>query len=146
MSARGVPVFAGRREDNRGMARRVAPSPPGLPRPLVGGLLGVRFVSELALLAAAAWAAGSHVSSTPVAALLGVVAALVVATVWSFWVAPASRRRLADPLRLGVEVVLFTAVAAALLGVHRVLPAVLLAVVGLGAAVAVRALPSSHGA
>jgi hypothetical protein len=146
MSARGVPVTAGRHEDNRGMARRVAPSPPGLPRPLVGGLLGVRFVSELALLAGAAWAAGTRVHSTALAALAGVLAALAVAAVWGVWVAPASHRRLADPLRLAVEVVLFTVVAAALLGVHRVLPAVLLAVVGLGTAVAVRALPSSEGA
>ncbi len=128
------------------MARRVAPSPTGLPGPLAGGLLAVRFLTELALLAGAAWAAGAHVSSTPLAALLGVVAALVVAAVWAVWVAPASRRRLADPPRFGVEVVLFAGVAAALLGVHRVLPAVLLAVVGLGTAVAVRALPSSHRA
>ena len=143
MSARGVSAAAARPEQNRGMARRVAPSPPGLPGPLVGGLLGLRFVTELALLTAAAWAAGAQVSSTLLAALLGVVAALAVATVWALWVAPASKRRLADPLRLGVEVALFAAVAVALWGAHRVLPAVLLAVLGLGTAVAVRALPST---
>ncbi len=141
MNARGATARAGRGEQNRGMARRVAPSPPGLPGPLVGGLLAVRFATELALLAAAAWAAGSRVHSTPLAALLGIVAALVVAGVWAVWIAPASKRRLADPPRLGVEVVLFVAVAVALWGAHRVLPAVLLAVVGLATAVAVRALP-----
>ena len=143
MSPRGVPSDTGPREQNRDMARRVAPSSPGLPGPLVGGLLAVRFATELALLAAAAWAAGSRVHSTPLAALLGVVAALVVAGVWAVWVAPASKRRLADPLRLAVEVALFTVVAVALWGAHRVLPAVVLAVVGLATAVAVRALPST---
>jgi hypothetical protein len=128
------------------MARRVAPSPSGLPGPLVGGLLAVRFASELTLLAAAAWAAGGRLHSTALAALAGVAAALVVAAVWGLWVAPASRRRLPDPARLGVEVVLFAGAAAGLLGVHRVAPAVLLAVVGLGTAFAVRALPASHRA
>ena len=125
------------------MARRVAPSSARLPAPLVGGLLAVRFASELALLAAAAWAAGAHLSSPAPAALAGAAAALAVATVWGLWVAPASRRRLPDPSRLGIEIVLFAGVAIALLGVHLVVPAVLLAVVGLGTAFAVRALPSS---
>jgi Protein of unknown function (DUF2568) len=140
MSARGVAAVAAGREQNRGMARRVAPSPPGLPAPLVGGLLGVRFASELALLAGAAWAAGSRVHSTPLAALLGVVAALVVASVWAVWVAPKSTRRLGDPWRLALEFVLFVLVSVALWTAHALLPALLLAVVGLATAVAVRTL------
>jgi hypothetical protein len=128
------------------MARRVAPSSSVVPAPLVGGLLAVRFASELALLAAAAWAVGARLHSPAPAALAGAGAALVVAAVWGVWVAPASRRRLADPLRLGIEIVLFAGVAVALLGVHLVLAAVLLAVVGLGTAFAVRALPSSSRA
>jgi hypothetical protein len=128
------------------MARRVAPSPSGVPGPLVGGLLALRFVSELALLAAAAWAAGARMHSPAPAALVGAAAGLIVATVWGLWVAPASARRLPDPARLVLEVVLFAGVAAALLGVHYVVPAVLLAVVGVGTAFAVRALPSSHRA
>jgi hypothetical protein len=127
------------------MARRVAPAPSGSPGPIVGGLLALRFVSELALLAAAAWAAGGRMHSPAPAALVGAATALVVAGVWGLWVAPKSGRRLPDPARLAVEVVLFAGVAAGLLGVNRVVPAVLLAVVGLGTAFAVRALPSSHG-
>ena len=146
MTARGVVPTEGRHGENRGMARRVAPSPSVVPGPLVGGLLGVRFASELALLAAAAWAAGARLHSPAPAALAGAVTALAVATVWGLWVAPASRRRLADPLRLGIEIVLFAGVAVALLGVHLVVPAVLLAVVGVGTAFAVRALPSSSRA
>jgi hypothetical protein len=117
-----------------------------MPGPLVGGLLAVRFVSELALLAATAWAAGARMHSPAPAALAGAATALVVAAVWGVWVAPASGRRLPDPARLAVEVVLFAGVAVALFGVHLVVPAVLLGVVGLGTAFAVRALPSSHRA
>jgi hypothetical protein len=114
-----------------------------LPAPLVGGLLAVRFVSELALLAATAWAAGARMHSPAPAALVGAVTALAVAAVWGLWIAPASARRLRDPARLAIEVVLFAGVAVALFGVHLVVPAVLLAVVGLGTAFAIRALPSS---
>jgi hypothetical protein len=128
------------------MARRVAQSPPGLPPAAVGVLLTVRFATELALLAGAAWAAGGRVHSVPLAVLLGVVAALAVAAVWAVWIAPASRRRLADPLRLTLEVVLFAGVAVALAGAHRVVPAVALAVVGIGTAVAVRLSPASQRA
>jgi len=128
------------------MARRVAPAPSGSPGPLVRALLALRLASELGLLAAAAWAAGARFFSPAPAALAGAATALGVAAVWSLWVAPASRRRLRDPARLVVEIVLFAGVAAGLLGVHLVAPAVLLAVVGLGTALAVRALPSSRRA
>jgi len=124
------------------MARRIAQSPAGLPPAAVGLLLAVRLASELALLAGAAWAVGGRVRSVPLAVLLGVAAAGVVAGVWAVWIAPASRRRLADPLRLALEVALFTGVAAALAGAHRVVPALALAVVAIGTAVAVRALPT----
>lgn len=144
--SRGVAVLLGRQQQNRGVARRVAPSPRALPPAAVGLLLGVRFVTELALLVAAAWAAGAHVHSTLLAALLGVAAALAVAAVWGVLVAPASSRRLTDPLRLGVEVVLFVIVSAALWGTHRALPAALLAVVGLATALAVRRLPAGRRA
>ena len=142
VTGRGETPARGARDENPGMARRVAPPPSGVPGPFVGGLLAVRFVSEMALLAAAAWAAGARMHSPAPAALAGAATALVVAAVWGLWVAPASRRRLPDPARLAVEVVLFAGVAVALSGVHLV-PAVLLAVVGLGTAFAVRALPSS---
>jgi hypothetical protein len=48
---------------------------------------------------------------------------------WGLWVAPASRRRLADPLRLAVEVVLFAAGVAALAAAGYLLAAVIFAVV-----------------
>ena len=59
--------------------------------------LGVRLLCELALLVAlAVW--GFHVGSGLASDLvLGLGAPLLAAVVWGRWVAPASRRRLADP-------------------------------------------------
>jgi hypothetical protein len=71
--------------------------------------LGVRLLCELALLVALAvggFHAGSGLASDLV---LGLGAPLLAAVVWGLWVAPASRRRLADPARLLVEVLLFAA-------------------------------------
>jgi hypothetical protein len=71
--------------------------------------LGVRLLCELALLVALAiWGfhAGSGLATD---LLLGLGAPLLAAVIWGLWVAPASRRRLADPARLLVEVLLFAA-------------------------------------
>jgi hypothetical protein len=76
--------------------------------------LGVRLLCELALLVALAiWGfhAGSGLATDLV---LGLGAPLLAAVVWGLWVAPASRQRLADPVRLLVEVLLFAAGVAAL--------------------------------
>ena len=123
------------------MARRVAPAPAGLPPGAVGALLAVRFATEIALLAGAAWAAGARTRSTPLAVVLGIVACTAVSAVWGLWVAPAARRRLTDPARLAVEVVLFAGVATALVTARAVVAGLALAVVGIGVAVGVRALP-----
>src|SRR5438045_7759228 len=77
----------------------------GGPSLLVTLVLGVRFLTELALIAAAAWAGAARTRSIPLAVALGVVAAVVVAAIWSILIAPASRRRLADPARLVLELV-----------------------------------------
>ena len=73
----------------------------------MGVLLVLRFVSELALLAALAWG-GWHLSgSTPLSLVLATVLPLGAALVWGRWVAPRASRRLADPARAVVEVALF---------------------------------------
>ena len=64
-------------------------------------LLALRFVAELALLAALAWG-GWHLSLLA-AVLLPVLAALA----WGRWVAPKAGHRLRDPARAAVEIVLF---------------------------------------
>lgn len=89
--------------------------------------LGVRFVLELAALAAlAAW--GWHAGDSPaVRLLLAVAAPLVAAVAWGAWVAPRATRRLPDPWRLGVEGLVFAAASAGLLAMHATALAVTLA-------------------
>jgi hypothetical protein len=88
-------------------------------RELTGALLAlavVRFTAELGMLAALAYAGWRLLSDTPA---LGIVAAIalpvVAAVVWGAWVAPKATRRLEDPARLAVELVLFGAAVAGLL-------------------------------
>jgi hypothetical protein len=80
--------------------------------------LAVRFAVELAALAGfATW--GLHAAGGPARFALAAAAAGVAATVWGIWVAPAARRRLADPARLAVEVVYFAAAGLALAATGR---------------------------
>jgi hypothetical protein len=81
----------------------------GRPSTLRSVNLAVRLLYELGLLVAlAVW--GFHAGSGLAGELvLGLGAPLLAAAVWGPLVAPASRRRLADPARLVVEVLLFAA-------------------------------------
>jgi MFS family permease len=101
-------------------------------------VLTVRFLSEIALIFAAAWGAASHTRSVLVAAILGIAAAVAVVAVWGLWIAPASGRRLPDPVRLVVELVLFAAASAGLVAAGDWIAGLVLAVVGGGTAVALR--------
>jgi hypothetical protein len=75
--------------------------------------LALRFALELAALAAfGAW--GLHAGGGPVRFAVAAAAVLAAAGVWGRWMAPTSRRRLADPARLLAEVAFFTAAGAAL--------------------------------
>ena len=123
------------------MARRVANERPPWPAGIVPAVLALRLATEVALLAALAWAAAALVLRAPLKILLAVLAAVAGAAVWGTWVAPASARRLHDPARLGVELALFAAGAGALAAVDDAPAAAALAVAGAGLAVAVRLLP-----
>ncbi|HYJ75738.1 MAG TPA: DUF2568 domain-containing protein [Kineosporiaceae bacterium] len=119
------------------------PEPASPARTLPGGLtvvvLALRFGTELALVGGAAWAAASTRPRVVVVAVAaGILAALAVAAVWGVAIAPNSRRRLADPLRLALEIVLFLVVAGGLAAVGHLPAAVVLAVAGVVAAVGVR--------
>jgi hypothetical protein len=73
--------------------------------------------------ALAVW--GFHAGSGLAGSLaLGLGAPLLAAAVWGLLVAPASRRRLADPARLVVEVLLFAAGVVALAAAGYLLVAV----------------------
>jgi hypothetical protein len=115
-----------------------APPPARSPSALAGPVLAVRFVSELVLVGGAAWAASTRPRAVVVAVAIGILAALAVAAVWGVAIAPGSRRRLADPFRLALEIALFAVVALALAAVGHVAAAVVLAVAGSATAVAVR--------
>jgi hypothetical protein len=112
--------------------------PPRFRGALTALVLGLRFVTELLLVGGAAWAASTQPTSVVLAVAAGILAALAVAAVWGVAIAPASRRRLRDPLRLAVEIALFVAVALGLAAVGHVAAAVVLAVVGSATAVGVR--------
>ncbi len=96
------------------MSPAETPTPPeagraGRPSALRSANLAVRILCELALLVAVAvwgFSAGSGLATDLV---LGLGAPLLAAVIWGLWVAPASRRRLPDPARLLVEVLLFAA-------------------------------------
>jgi hypothetical protein len=70
-------------------------------------LLTVRFLAELGLLAALAWAGWHLLDSTLGSLLLAVLLPAAAAVVWGLWVAPRAHRRLGDPWRAVVEGVLF---------------------------------------
>ena len=97
---------------------------------LTGGwlvLAAVRFAAELGMLAGLAYV-GWRIAedSQAVALLLAVVLVAVAATVWGAWVAPRAAKRLEDPARLAVELVLFGATVVGLLVVGAVAAAVVL--------------------
>lgn len=86
--------------------------------------LGLRFALELCMLAAlAVWGFSES-------AVIGIAAPLAAATVWGLWIAPKAKRRLRDPVRLAVELLLFGAAAAALATAgHGLLAALFIAAV-----------------
>ena len=88
--------------------------------------LGLRFVLELCMLVALGiWGFSENI-------VLGVAAPLAAAVVWGLWIAPKATRRLRDPARLALELLLFGAAGAALaVAGHALAAAVFLAAVAL---------------
>ena len=79
--------------------------------------LTVRFLLELLLLAALAWWGFTLDAPIVVRILAGLAAAAGAAVVWGLWIAPRARSRLRDPLRFGIETVLWIAGAGAVAAV-----------------------------
>jgi hypothetical protein len=75
----------------------------------MAALLVLRFVAELALLAALAWGGWHLTDGTPLSLVAAVLLPAVGALVWGRWVAPRASHRLPDPARAAVEIVLFVA-------------------------------------
>jgi Protein of unknown function (DUF2568) len=97
--------------------------------------LAVRFACELAALVAVAWY-GWRINP-----VLGVAFPLALAAVWGMWIAPKAQRRLRDPARIALELVVFAAATAALVSVGQTLVAVVFAAAAVGTAALVRVWP-----
>lgn len=76
--------------------------------------LALRFILELCLLAAFGYWGFKTGQSTIVKIALGIGVPLLVAAVWAFFLAPASKTRLQEPWLLIVELILFGSAVAAL--------------------------------
>jgi hypothetical protein len=103
-------------------------------------VLGIRFVSELALLAVLAIVGVNAGLGTAANVALAVLAPVAAAVIWGIGIAPRARRRWPDPWRLGAEVLLFLAAAAGLAAEGWLAWGVVFAVAAVGIAVAVRAV------
>jgi uncharacterized protein DUF2568 len=103
-------------------------------------MLTVRFLVELATLAALAAAGASAGAALGWRIALAIGAAVLLGVIWGLVMAPRARRRLSDPARLIVELTLFLLAAAALGLVGDVVAAAIYAVIAVGAALLSRVL------
>jgi len=103
-------------------------------------VLGIRFLSELALLAVLAIVGANAGLGTAANVVVAVLAPVAAAVIWGIGIAPRARRRWPDPWRFCVEVVLFVAAAAALAAEDWLVWAIVFAVATIGIATAVRAV------
>ena len=100
--------------------------------------LVLRFLLELVMLVALAWAGATIASGTWQSITAAVLAPVVAIGVWGVLIAPGSRHRLPDPARLVVELVLFCATGAALSWAGRTALGVAFTVVAAANAVVLR--------
>lgn len=103
-----------------------------------GLVLTVRFATELVMLALLGVAGARSVDGVAWAVLLAVALPLAAAAVWGLALAPRAPRRLPDPARLVVELVLFAATAVGVAAVGLRWTAVVFFVVAAGTALLVR--------
>jgi hypothetical protein len=101
--------------------------------------LALRFVCELTALIALAWWGFSLGSVGGV--LVGLAVAVAAAGLWGAFIAPRARRRLADPARFALELVVFGAATAALVAVDHAVLAVVFAVCAVVTAALTRVWP-----
>jgi hypothetical protein len=94
---------------------------------------GVRFVCEIAAVVAFVW------WGWPV---LGIVLGAIVIVVWGAFVAPKAARRLADPARGALELVIFGAATAAFVSVGQTVLAIVFAAAAAASAGLSRRVPA----
>jgi len=104
--------------------------------PFIAVNLGVRFLLELAMLVALGWVGGEIGSSWVIRVGLAIALPLVAAVVWGMFIAPKAPRRLTDPAKLLVELLLFSGACVGLAAVgHPWLAAAFAIVVAVNTAV-----------
>lgn len=107
---------------------------------MVGILLVLRFLLELALIAAVGAGAWDLAGGEAAGALAASIAAAAVVVIWGLAIAPKARRRLPDPARLMLEMVLFVTGGLALAATGQTLLGIVFAMTSAAVAVAVRQL------
>jgi hypothetical protein len=105
--------------------------------PLRAASAGLRFLLELAGLAAVAYWGVAVGDGLLQQVALAVGAVVLLAGVWGLFVAPKAVRRLDDPMRLAVELVVFGVAAVALVSIGQVLVGVVFALLVVVSEVAV---------
>lgn len=105
-----------------------------------GALATVRFLSELALLAGVGWLGALLGRGGALSVVLAIVGVGVIVVLWGLLLAPRASRRLPDPARLVVEIVLFAGTAVALSALGHPVPAIVGGVVTIAAAIVARPL------
>ncbi|MGN6677542.1 MAG: YrdB family protein [Streptosporangiaceae bacterium] len=103
-------------------------------------VLGIRFLSELALLAVLAIVGVNAGLGTAANVTVAILAPVAAAVIWGAGIAPRAARRWPDPWRFCVEVALFLAATAALAAEGSPAWAIVFAVATIGIAAAVRAV------
>jgi len=107
-------------------------------RGIAGFVLTVRLLTELALVAGLA-VAGARLGDGVVFGVVdAILLPLVAIALWSLFIAPKARRRLGEPTRIIVEVVLFAGAGVALALSGWVAVGIVIAVLGIGFAILTR--------
>ncbi|UOX86672.1 YrdB family protein [Amycolatopsis sp. FBCC-B4732] len=105
---------------------------------VVGVVLTVRFLTELALLGGLALAGTQLGTGVALAIVDAVLLPLVAAAIWGLFIAPRARPRLPEPARFLVEFALFAVIGVVLVLVGWPVSGIVLAVVGIGVAALTR--------
>ena len=103
-------------------------------------LLTLRFLTELATVAAFAAAGALAHTSLALRIVLAILGPVLFAVVWGLAIGPKASRRLNDPVRLVVEILIFVASAVALGLVGYAVIGIVLALISIATAATLRAV------
>jgi len=105
-----------------------------------GSLLTLRFLTELATVAALATAGALAHTAVAWRVVLAILGVTLFAVIWGLAIGPRASRRLGDPVRLVAEIVIFVVSAVALGLVGYPIIGIVVALVSIATAAALRAV------